>query len=296
MLSERDLTGIIVPVITPFLPNDRLDLDSYESYLSPLIEHPIQGLVINGTTGECPTVEWDEVERLVASTREVMRRKQRQIPLILGSGTNSTTSTLKRTELAGQLGADAALVVVPYYSRPSQAGIIEHFRKVAEVGIPIIVYEVPSRTGVRLTADTTRTLLEMNGVIGLKDSSGDLALLFELMRHDTKPVLCGDDPLFHEMMCLGASGGLLASANVHTSSFIDVFEHHRSGDPLAAEVVFGRLIPLIRLLFRESNPAPLKRLLARQGTIASDHLRLPLSPITPALQLELERTFLQFFN
>jgi 4-hydroxy-tetrahydrodipicolinate synthase len=184
-----------------------VDHGSYERYIQQLPLSPIQGLVLNGTTGESPT------------------------------GTNDTVGTIKRTEQAGLLGADAALIVVPYYSRPSQAGIIEHYRQIAQVGVPIMVYDIPGRTGVSLTVDTLRTLFEIEGVIGLKDSTGSTQMISELVRYDSKPILCGED----------------------------IF---KSGDHEAAKDIFARLLSLIRLLFKESNPAPLKWMLAQKGLIA----------------------------
>jgi 4-hydroxy-tetrahydrodipicolinate synthase len=290
MLNERDLKGIYVPVVTPFLPNAELDMDSYQSYLGKLLEKEIQGLVINGTTGESPTVSWEEVVDLVQTTKTCMVDKQSRIPVVIGTGTNDTVSTVKRTEMAGQIGADAVLVVIPYYSRPSQEGILEHFRKVAQVGVPIIAYEVPSRTGVRLTADTIRRIMDLNGVIGLKDSSGGIGLISELTCLDTKPVLCGEDIYFHAMLSQGACGGILASANVNTEDFINVFRLASKGDFIKAKKAFDLLVPIIQRLFQESNPSPLKWLLVRQGIISSDTLRLPMGPITKGLQLELERT------
>ncbi|WP_199616278.1 4-hydroxy-tetrahydrodipicolinate synthase [Paenibacillus alkalitolerans] len=286
MMNERDVRGVFVPVVTPFLPNGELDLDSYGSYAGKLMEQGIQGTVINGTTGESPTVSWEEVELLVEVTKE--RMAGNRIPVIVGTGSNDTAASVKLTELAGNLEADAALVVVPYYNRPSQEGIIEHFRAVARVGVPVIVYEIPSRTGVTLTVDTARRIMELDGVIGLKDCSGGIGLVSELTRLGSKPVLCGEDEYFHAMLCAGASGGILASANVNTGTFIEVFRHAEAGKYMKAKRTFDSLLPLIRLLFRESNPAPLKWLLTYRGLIASETVRLPMSPITEGLKLELE--------
>lgn len=288
MLNEQDLRGIYVPVVTPFLPNEELDLDSYRNYLGKLLAHKIHGLVVNGTTGESPTVSWEEVSELVKSTKEVMKDKKISIPLIIGTGTNATASTMKRTEMAGNLGADAVLVVTPYYNKPSQEGILEHFRRVAQIGVPVIAYEVPSRTGVRLTVETTRRIMDLNGVIGLKDSSGGLGLIQELTRFDTKPILCGEDIYFHEMLTLGACGGIVASANVAADSFVEVFNLVSNGDTIAAKKAFDLVVPLIEKLFQESNPSPLKWLLARQGILSSDTLRLPMGLITKELQQVLE--------
>ncbi|QHW32041.1 4-hydroxy-tetrahydrodipicolinate synthase [Paenibacillus rhizovicinus] len=288
MLKEADLRGIFVPVATPFSADESLDEASFDRYLRHLLAHDIQGLVINGTTGESPTVSWDEVERLVALAKAVMAAMHRQVPIIVGTGTNDTRTTVRRTELAGRLGADAALVVVPYYSKPPQSGIAEHFRRASETGLPVIAYEVPSRTGVRLQPDTAAAILELNGIIGMKDSSGGIELISAVTTLSGKPVLCGEDADFYAMLRQGASGGMLASANLRTDAFIGMYRQFRAGDTGQARRTFDALLPLIRLMFEESNPAPLKWLLAGQGLIASDTLRSPLQPITVGLQAKLE--------
>lgn len=294
MLDRRDMHGVFVPVITPFLQSGELDLESYRSYLGGLIQNDIQGLVINGTTGEAPTVTWEEVLQLVQATKKLIGDKKQRMPVIIGTGTNDTVSTVRRTESAAEIGADAVLVVVPYYSKPSQEGIIKHFQKVAEVGVPVIFYEIPSRTGVRLTMETARRIMDLNGVVGLKDSSDSLALLSELNRHGAGPVLCGDDINYYAMLKQGAAGGILASANVNTQTFIDVYRLVQRGDDLSAKHFFDQQIPLIRKLFQESNPAPLKWILARKGIIASDQLRLPMTPISKELEDELEQLLPHF--
>ncbi|WP_339265609.1 4-hydroxy-tetrahydrodipicolinate synthase [Paenibacillus sp. FSL W8-0187] len=286
MLSQQELHGIFIPVITPFLQDYELDLPSYHHYLKSLLSYDIQGLVINGTTGEAPTVAWEEVVQVVEQTRGSLGG--RLLPLIIGTGTNDTVSSIKRTELAGHIGADAVLVVTPYYSHPSIDGILQHFRRVAEVGIPVILYEVPSRTGIRLPVDVIRRIMEIPGVIGMKDSTESTELMRSLSHYDTKPVLCGNDVLFHEMLVHGASGGILASANVNTEVFIRVFQLAAQGDYSRSEMEFEDLLPYIRKLFEESNPAPLKWLLAKQGIISSDTLRLPMGPITDELKLSLD--------
>lgn len=291
MLSESDLRGVYVPVVTPFLSNEEIDLDSYRNYVGALLTHEIQGLVVNGTTGESPTVLWEEVEELVRVTKTSMKVNKRKLPLIIGTGTNDTASTIKRTELAGKMGADAELVVIPYYNRPSQGGIVEHFRRVAQVGVPIILYEIPSRTGVQSTVDTLRRIMDSNGVIGIKDSSGGMRLVSDLTRLDTKPILCGEDIYFHAMLSQGASGGILASANINTSTFIEVFRLACQSDFYRAKKIFDTLIPLIQKLFQESNPSPLKWLLALNGAISSDKLRSPMGPISTELQASLKEEY-----
>lgn len=285
MLTEQQVYGVYVPVVTPFNTAGEVDLDSYGHYVSNIITHNIQGLVVNGTTGEAPTVTGEEFQLLVKASRELLQSST--IPLMVGTGTNDTASTVKKTELAGKLGADAALVVVPYYSRPSQQGIIEHFRKAAEVGVPIMAYDIPGRSGVGMTVDTARTILEMDNVIGLKDCSGSPLLATELLKYGSKPILCGDDNLFFEMLGRGIAGGMLASANVRPAEFIAIYELFAAGRLEEAKAAYEEQVPLIQLLFKESNPAPIKWLLSHNGVIASDSLRLPMMPISEALQQEL---------
>lgn len=285
MLTEEQIYGIYVPVVTPFNAAGEIDWDSYQRYVNNIIKNKIHGLVVNGTTGESPTVNIQELQALIHSSQQLLQDSG--IPLVIGTGTNDTMSTVARTELAANSGADAALVVVPYYSRPSQQGIIAHFRKAAEVGLPIIAYDIPGRAGVGMSVDTARTILEMDNVVGLKDCSGSPLLVSELSRHGSKPVLCGDDLHFFDMLGCGAAGGMLASANVHTARFLGIYERYKTGQIEQARAEFDQLVPLMTLLFKESNPAPIKWLLSATGEIASDTLRLPMTSISEALRAEL---------
>ncbi|AIQ47780.1 dihydrodipicolinate synthase [Paenibacillus sp. FSL R7-0273] len=285
MLTAEQIYGIYVPVVTPFDAAGEIDLASYQRYVQNIIKNNIHGLVVNGTTGESPTVSIQELELLIDASKQLLQGSD--IPLVIGTGTNDTMSTVKRTELAANAGVDAALVVVPYYSRPSQQGIIAHFRKAAEVGIPIIAYDIPGRAGVGMTVDTARTILELDNVVGLKDCSGSPLLVSELSRHGSKPVLCGDDLSFFDMLGCGAAGGMLASANVHTARFLGIYKQYRAGQLEAARAEYDRLVPLMKLLFKESNPAPIKWLLSATGEISSDTLRLPMTSISDALREEL---------
>ncbi|SFB49423.1 4-hydroxy-tetrahydrodipicolinate synthase [Cohnella sp. OV330] len=288
MMSKKQLNGIFVPTVTPFSADEEVDPASYRRYVDRLLGQDIQGLVVGGTTGESPTVEWDEVASLVRLTQEAVREKGKRMPVVVGTGTNNTASSVRRTEAAGLLGADAVLVVVPYYSRPSQEGILAHFRHVSQVGVPVIVYEIPSRTGTRLSVDTARRIMDLDGVIGMKDSTGDTSLLEALTRTSSKPMLCGEDRCFFDMLSKGARGGILASANIRTEVFVDVYRRFERGDAEGAVQAFATVLPWIERLFREPNPAPVKWLLAREGIIASDALRLPMSPISQSLREELE--------
>ncbi|WP_309119680.1 4-hydroxy-tetrahydrodipicolinate synthase [Paenibacillus sp.] len=287
MLQSNDLKGIFVPVVTPFTQDGELDLPSFERYLGQLLLHPLHGIVINGTTGEAPTVEWAEVEALFEVTRTVVQRLGVRMPIIVGTGTNDTRTTVRRTKAAGEWGADAVLVVTPYYSRPSEEGAFRHFQTVVETGMPLIAYEVPERTGIRLSAETMERILTLDGVIGLKDATGGCDLLNALVGRTAKPIMAGSDDIFARMLRRGASGGLLASAQFRTESFLEVYRLAANGLYDEAEAAFVKLLPLTRLLFRETNPSPIKWMLAQSGILASDGVRLPLTPISRPLQEEL---------
>ncbi|MDO7907944.1 4-hydroxy-tetrahydrodipicolinate synthase [Paenibacillus sp. JX-17] len=291
MINEHHIQGIFIPVITPFTRDNQLDLDSYRSYITHLASYDIQGLVINGTTGECPTTSWDEVKQMIQITQDIVNRMNLTIPIVVGTGTNDTYSTVRRTELAAGLGADAALVVTPYYNRPTQEGILEHFRMVSQTGLPVIAYEIPARTGSRIHIDTMRRIMDLDGVIGLKDSSGSLDLLSALVQSDSKPVLCGEDVLFHDMLCQGAAGGMMASANIQTQLFVDIYQHYAAGNIQESREDFNLLKPLIQHLFEEPAPAALKWLLSRQEIIATDQLRLPLMPLSAKVRERLLETW-----
>lgn len=289
MLTEQQIQGIYVPVITPFTKDNQLDIPSFRNYITHMANSGIHGLVINGTTGESPTVSWDEVEQLVQVTKETLQSINKTIPFVVGTGTNDTASTVKRTQMAGELGADAVLVVTPYYNRPTEEGIYEHFRVTAEVGVPIIVYEIPARTGVRVSVDTMKRIMNLDGVIGLKDSTNGVELMSELVRSGSKPILCGDDAFFYDMLSEGAAGGMLASANINTEQFIEVYDRYKNGDKEGSRELFTRVAPFIDHLFAEPAPAMIKWLLVNQGIITSDQLRLPLMPASEQLKAKMDQ-------
>lgn len=276
MLNEESLRGVMVPIVTPFDEQGYLDIKSFKRLVTRLRNSGIHGLVVNGTTGESPTVGDSELERMIYEARIILE----ELPLIVGTGSNNTADAIKKTARAKELGADAALVATPYYNRPSQQGIVYHFLALAETGLPIILYDIPHRTASTLDLHTVKTILKMDHVIGMKDSTGDIKRLFQLTRTQSKPILCGEDDLFYASLCCGSKGGILASANLETQQFVQVYESFRNGKNQEAREQFDSLTPLIQFLFSEPNPAPLKWLLAQNRLIRSDRLRLPMTQIT----------------
>jgi 4-hydroxy-tetrahydrodipicolinate synthase len=282
-VTTRDLHGVFVPIVTPFTATGQIDLASFARLGRWLVDQGVHGLVLNGTTGESPTVHWPEVEQLLAVLRDVVRGR---IPVLVGSGTYDTAESVERTRRAQALGADAAFAVVPYYSRPAPAGVIEHFRRIAAVGLPTVVYNIPYRTGLTLDLPTLEAILALPGVIGIKESSGNTTNIAALARH-AGGVMCGEDLLFLDALQAGGAGGIAAAANLVPRAFVDTHAAFVDRRPDDAAAIFARIRPIITALFAEPNPAPLKWALAQQGHIADATLRLPQVPISEPLAAQL---------
>jgi 4-hydroxy-tetrahydrodipicolinate synthase len=260
-----------------------------------LASHGVDGFVPCGTTGESTALSPEERRAVIALTREVA--KSRGLKTIAGCGGNATASVLALIQEAEELGCDAALVVTPYYNKPTQAGLLAHYRYLADHSrLPILLYNVPSRTGVSLAVETTAKLLEHPGIVGIKEASGQygqwLAIAHQL---DTrKSLLAGDDDAFACVLALGGSGTISAAANLVPGLFVAMYRHAAKGELGAAFQIQKKLFPLIKALFAETNPAPLKFALhhltqapARSGSsgVLENVLRLPLTPIGQATEL-----------
>jgi 4-hydroxy-tetrahydrodipicolinate synthase len=276
------LRGVFVPLITPFTDAGALDERSFVALVEWLLEEGVHGFVLNGTTGESPTVRWTEVEMLL---RRLTATAAGKVPLLVGTGTYDTAESVERTERAAELGADGAFAVVPYYSRPAPAGVVEHFRRIAAVGLPTVAYHIPYRTGLALDLRTLRAILALPGVVGLKESSGGLSHVAALA--EEAQVLCGEDALFLPALAVGGAGGIVASANVVPRAFVEVYRAFTSQQPVAARARFAEIRTLVDRLFAEPNPAPVKWLLSHRRRIASGAMRLPMVPISESLAAEL---------
>ncbi len=282
-LTSRDLHGVYVALVTPFDETGAIDEPSFVALTKWLLLQRIDGFVLNGTTGESPTVRWPEVLRLLARLREVVGGR---VPIVVGTGTYDTAESIERTESAARAGADAALAVVPYYSRPSPAGVIEHIRAIANVGLPTLVYNIPYRTGLTLDLKTLVALMGLPGVIGIKESSGGLANVAPLAATGTA-VLTGEDALFLPGLTVGAQGGILAAANLLGGAYARISRAVREQRLAEACREWARIRPIVDALFAESNPSPLKWALEKTGRIGNGRLRLPLLPCSPTLQAQL---------
>ena len=284
-----DIRGIWIPLITPFMDN-QLDLSSYKKLVEHYTSFDIAGLVSLGTTGESPTVSEAEYERVLAATMEF---KPPHTPVIIGLGGNDTQEVLSRLYLAEKYRADGILSVCPYYNRPNQEGIYRHFAAIAAAtDKPVVIYNIPYRTGRVIENATLRRLAQLPNIVGLKDASGDIHQTMELLL-DPPPdftILCGEDAFFYTSLLHGGGGGILASAHLRTQSFIDICKLVWANDQQTALKLWQPLARFIPLLFAEPSPAPLKYLLRRDGLLASDEIRLPLVNISPELAKKLDET------
>ena len=296
----HSLRGLYVPLITPFTDEGGLALDALEKLAHDIIDSGAAGMVALGTTGESATLTAAERHAVLDTCARVCR--ERGATLIVGAGSNDTASTVRALQdLAAWPEVAAALTVVPYYTRPSEEGVVAHFtRLAADSPVPLIVYNIPYRTGRVLSAQTLLDLASVPGIAGIKHAVGAIdqdTVLLMAGRPDDFAVLAGDDVFASPLLALGAEGGILASAHVCTGEFADLIAAWRSGPVGRARELGHRLAPLATALFAEPNPAVIKGVLHAQGKIPSPGVRLPLLPARPdtiaaavALLSQLHRT------
>ena len=281
------LTGVWIPLITPFVGGD-VDLSGYRRLVEHYVGKGVSGLIPLGTTGEAPTLDDDEAEAIVAATVEVAAGRGPVFAGIGGNAPHKVVKTLKRLERHAFAGI---LSVCPYYNRPTQDGLRRHFTALAEAtDRPILVYNVPYRTSVNLETETLRALARLPTIVGVKDSSGNIAQSLDLLarRPEGFSVLTGEDALFFALLASGADGGILASAHLATERFVEIARLIAANDHQGARALWMPLASIIPKLFQEANPMPVKHCLWRQGLIASPECRLPLGTISAALARELD--------
>jgi 4-hydroxy-tetrahydrodipicolinate synthase len=277
--------GLWLPLVTPFR-DGLLDKASLRRLVRHYAGEPIDGLILAATTGEGLTLDEEEVERLVALAAEELAATGRCLPLFLGLSGSDTRKVAKALERTAAWPLDGYLVTCPYYTRPSQEGMLRHFSALASVTArPIMIYNIPYRTGVNLGNAAMLELAARPNIVGVKDCSADMAQSFDLL-HRKPPgfaVLTGEDALFHPMLTQGAEGGIIASAHVETRAFAAVHELLREGDGPGALAAWRATCDLPRLLFAEPSPAPIKHWLWRAGLIDSPEVRLPMIPVSDGL-------------
>jgi 4-hydroxy-tetrahydrodipicolinate synthase len=274
------ITGSIVAIVTPMHADGSLDLPGLRRLVDFHVQEGTDAIVIVGTTGESPTVNLDEHCELI---RVAVDQVAGRIPVIAGTGANSTSEAIELTRFARQAGANAALSVVPYYNKPTQAGLYGHFRAIAEaVDIPVILYNVPGRTVADLSNDTALRLAEIPNIVGIKDATGNLDRGIELIERAPAgfAVYSGDDASACALILMGASGDISVVANVAPRLMHEMCVAALAGDAARARALNARLLGLHRQLFCEANPIPVKWACQQLGLIDAG-LRLPLTPLSP---------------
>jgi 4-hydroxy-tetrahydrodipicolinate synthase len=267
--------GLIVAMVTPFR-GGALDLDGTARLVDFMIDGGVQGLVVSGSTGEAATCSVEERRTLWAFVRD---RAAKRVPVIAGTGTNSTSDSIVNTKIAEELGLDGAMLVTPYYNRPTPRGQVEHFTTVARsTKLPIIVYNVPGRTATNTLPDTIEKLQSAANIVAIKEASGSLDQASAIKARTRFTLLSGDDSLTLPMIAVGATGVISVVGNVAPADMRALCDHARAGRMAEAEEIHRRLLPLFRALFVESNPGPVKFLLSAMGMTANE-LRLPLVPV-----------------
>jgi len=272
------ITGSLVAIVTPMHEDGRLDLARFRQLIDWHVAEGTDGIVVVGTTGESPTVNFDEHKELI---RIAVQQSRGRIPIIAGTGGNSTVEAIELTESAKQSGATACLSVVPYYNKPTQEGLYRHFSKIAEsVDLPMILYNVPGRTVADLQTDTVLRLARVPGIIGIKEATANIERNTDLIRRAPRnfAIYSGDDATCLALILMGGHGVISVTANVAPKAMHQMCAAALVGDVKKARELNLRLFPLHQKLFVEANPIPVKWALAEMGLIEGG-MRLPMSPL-----------------
>lgn len=285
-MKKTIFQGMATAMVTPMDAQGDIDYDAMGRFIDWQIDSGINALVVMGTTGENATIEPEDQTAVIRYTVE---RAAGRIPVIAGTGTNNTEHVLRNTREACRVGADAVLVVTPYYNKATQNGLIKHFYTVADAStVPVIVYNVPGRTGVNIQPKTLAALAEHPNIAGVKEASGNMAQMVEMAAvcGDKMDIYSGEDALTVPMMAMGAKGTISVLSNVVPRESVAMTDACLAGDYKTAAAWQCRLLPLINALFSEVNPIPAKAAVSAMG-FGEDSLRLPLTPMEDATRCKL---------
>jgi 4-hydroxy-tetrahydrodipicolinate synthase len=276
-----DLKGIYTALVTPF-KDGKLDEKSFKNLIEFQLKGGINGIVPCGTTGEAPTLSYEEHEKVIELAVKYANSK---VPVIAGTGSNSTQEAIELTEGAKKLGADFCLLTTPYYNKPTQEGLYQHFKAIAEaVNIPIILYNIPGRTGINMTPETIFRLSRIKNIVGIKEAAGSLAQVSDIYRltKGTFTILSGDDNLFLPMMSVGTVGVISVVSNIMPKEMQSLYKAFLIEKNIKKAMnIHTRLMPLFQGIFVETNPIPIKEAMAYMGMIKKE-FRLPLCPLSDA--------------
>ncbi len=270
--------GAIVAIVTPF-KNGRIDEEALRKLIEFQIEGGTSGIVPCGTTGESATLSHEEHDRVIEITIDAAKKR---VPVIAGTGSNSTAEALRLTKHAYEAGADGALIVCPYYNKPTQEGLYQHYKAIAEaVPIPIIVYNIPGRTGINLNPDVLARLAEIPNIVGVKEAAGSIKQMSDIIGlcDPGFDVLSGDDAFTLPLLALGGKGVVSVISNIAPADMANMVKAFEAGDLAKARQLHYKMIPLIDCLFIETNPVPVKAALSMMGLIEYE-MRLPLCKLT----------------
>ena len=268
--------GAITAIVTPFRQNGDLDKESLVKLVEFQIKNKIEGLVPCGTTGESPTLDYGEHQKVIEIAIDAANGK---VPIIAGTGSNSAREAIEMTRHAADAGADASLQVCPYYNKPTQEGLYRHFSAIANAAdIPIIIYNIQGRTAVNMETSTlARLAKEHSSIIGVKEASGNISQMMDVLNELPKnfDVLSGDDNMTLPLMALGGKGVISVASNIVPKEIHDLTQHALNGNFEKARSIHNRLLPLFKGIFIETNPIPIKAALAMKGMIKETY-RLPM--------------------
>jgi len=278
------LRGAFTAMITPMNPDGSVDYDGYRKLVRFQLESGIDGLVPLGTTGETPTLDEDEEQKIIDVVMEEVRAFEKErgvkVPVVIGAGSNNTRDAVRYTERAKKAGADAALVVTPYYNKPSSEGIFRHFEAVARVGIPILVYNIAGRTGKNIDTPTLSRIADLPNIAGVKEASGSISQMMDVIhtiksKHPDFAVLSGDDALTLALTACGGDGVVSVVSNAAPALVTEMVRAALSGDYEAARSIHYRLLPFFKAAFVDGNPTSIKYAMRVKG-LPSGSVRLPL--------------------
>lgn len=279
--------SVLTAMVTPFDRNGKIDFDRTANLIEFLLENGTEGLVVAGTTGESPTLSKEEKLSLF---EHVVRIANKRVPVIAGTGSNNTASSIALTKEAETIGADGIMLVAPYYNKPNQRGLYEHFSVIAkETVLPIMLYNIPGRSVVNISADTIIRLSRIGNIVSVKEATGDLDQASHIIENtsDDFTVYSGDDSLTLPMLSVGAFGVVSVAAHVIGNDIRTMVESYLSGDVSQAAALHRRLLPVMKGLFAAPSPAPVKAALGMKG-IEVGSVRLPLVELSEQEKLELE--------
>jgi 4-hydroxy-tetrahydrodipicolinate synthase len=291
MMRLRTIKGAITAAVTPFNSKDEVDIEGIQRNAEFQVRNGISGIVYLGTTGESPTLENDEK---IAVIKAGVNAVNKRVPVIVGTGSYSTKESVRQSKQAEELGADALLIVTPYYNKPSQQGLIKHYEEiVTSVSLPVIIYNIPGRTGVNMEPETIKRLSYLENIIGVKEASGNLPQIEKLIAMVPRmSVLSGDDNLTLQIMKSGGKGVISVVSNLLPKEISDLCENCLKGDYEAAKDMHDKLESLFRAVFIETNPVPIKSAMSYAGLPAGP-VRLPLCELLPSNLEKLKSVVIQ---